>query len=29
MVEARPDPTQSRLPAGLPVSVEPLTDSQP
>jgi HlyD family secretion protein len=29
MVEARPDPTQSPLPAGLPVSVEPLTDSQP
>jgi HlyD family secretion protein len=29
MVEARPDPTQSPLPAGLPVSVEPLTDSPP
>src|SRR5258708_2010554 len=29
MVEARPDPTQSRLPARLPVTVEPLTDSQP
>jgi HlyD family secretion protein len=29
MVEARPDPTQSPLPAGLPVNVEPLTDSPP